>query len=302
MAAKYSIPELVEREKRCIEVPCVYDYASARAVELAGYRAMLLSGGEVGEILGGLSETEMCESELLFMASHICAASPLPMVVDCGCFTPDPPAVYRWSGKFVEAGAMALLIEDEEDVDREVFLKMVRAALKACEGSRCVVMARTNRPLETEEQIEYAVKLLNDAMDLGAYMSMACSQNNFEIAKTIGGRVKGLKMYPDQNSVNGVPEVVNEEIYPYGYAMISYHFTLKVAMANMIEYGKKNLAAGNNIPSNELRLPNGYTGASALSLFDYQKKYDQQAEYTGEHRIFKIPGENGRILSTDNMQ
>lgn len=302
MSAAYSIPELVEREKRCIEVPCVYDYASARAVELAGYKAMLLSGGEVGEILGGLSEAEMSESEFLFMASHICAASPLPMVIDCGCFTPDAPAVFRWSKKFVEAGAMALLIEDEDDVGKEDFLKMIRAALKACEGSRCVVMARTNRPLETPEQVDYAVDVLNAAMDLGAYMSMACRQNNEEIAKIIGERVKGLKMYPDQNSVDGVPEVVNEEIYPYGYAMISYHYTLKVAMANMIEYGKKNLAAGNNIPSNELRLPNGYTGASALSLFDYQKKYDEQAEYTGERRIFRIPGENSKILSSDGIE
>lgn len=302
MSAAYSIPELIEREKRCIEVPCVYDYASARAVELAGYKAMLLSGGEVGEILGGLSEAEMSESEFLFMASHICAASPLPMVIDCGCFTPDAPAVFRWSKKFADAGAMALLIEDEDDVGKEDFLKMIRAALKACEGTRCVVMARTNRPLETPEQIDYAVDVLNAAMDLGAYMSMACRQNNAEIAKIIGERVKGLKMYPDQNSVDGVPEVVNEEIYPYGYAMISYHYTLKVAMANMIEYGKKNLAAGNNVPSNELRLPNGYTGASALSLFDYQKKYDEQAEYTGERRIFRIPGENSKILSTDGMK
>ncbi len=302
MPAGYSIPELIEQEKRCIEVPCVYDYGSARAVELAGYKAMLLSGGEVGEILGGLSESEMCESELLFMASHICAASPLPLIIDCGCFTPDAPAVYRWSRKFMDAGAMALLIEDEEDVDRETFLKMIRAALKACEGSRCVVMARTNRPLDTQEEIDYAVDLLNTAMDLGAYMSMACSQNNAQIARVIGQRVKGLKMYPDQNSVDGIPEVVNEEIYPYGFAMISYHYTLKTAMANMIEYGRRNRAAGNNVPSNELRLPNGYTGASALSLFDYQKKYDEQAEYTGERRMFKIPGENGKILSTEGMK
>ena len=71
MSAKYSIPELVESENSCIMVPCVYDYSSARAVELAGFKAMLLSGGEVGESLGGLSEEEMNESDMLFVASHI---------------------------------------------------------------------------------------------------------------------------------------------------------------------------------------------------------------------------------------
>lgn len=298
MSAKYSIPELVESENSCIMVPCVYDYSSARAVELAGFKAMLLSGGEVGESLGGLSEEEMNESEMLFVASHICATSPLPMVIDCGCFNPDPPSVFRWSKKFVEAGAMALLIEDEDDVEREDFLKMVKAALKACEGSRCVVMARTNRQLDTPEQIDYAVDLLNSAMDLGAYMSMAVRLDNMDTTMEIGKRVKGLKMYPDQNSVNGIPQVVNEEIYPYGYQMISFHYAMKVAMAAMVEYGIKDLEAKNNVPSNEVRLINGYTGASALSLFDYQKKYDLQAEYTGVRKIFRIPGENATILSS----
>ena len=88
MSALKSIPELVEQENRCLMVPCVYDCASARAAELAGYQAILLSGGEVGEILGGISEDEMSEEELFFMASHICAFSPLPLIIDCGCFPP----------------------------------------------------------------------------------------------------------------------------------------------------------------------------------------------------------------------
>lgn len=297
MSAQKTFPELVEEEKYCIMVPCVYDYSSARAVELAGYKAMLLSGGEVGASLGGISEKEMNESEMLFVASHICDSSPLPLVIDCGCFNPDPPSVYRWSKKFANAGAMALLIEDEDKVGKEDFLKMVKAALKACEGTRCVVMARTNRDLNTPEQVDYVVDVLNAAMDLGAFMSMAVRQSNMEIAREIGQRVHGLKMYPDQNSINGVPQVVNEEIYPLGFAMISFHYALKVSMAAIVEYGMKDLAAGNTIPSNELRLMNGYTGTSALSLFDYQKKYDLQAEYTGVHKQFRIPGENTQILS-----
>ena len=44
-----SIPEIVESSNECVMVPCVYDCASARAAELAGYKAILLSGGEVGE-------------------------------------------------------------------------------------------------------------------------------------------------------------------------------------------------------------------------------------------------------------
>ena len=99
-------------------------------------------------------------------------------------------------------------------------------------------------------------------------------------------------MYPDQTIHDGKPEVVDEDIYKLGFAMISYHYTLKVAMAAIVEYGKKNLAAGNNKPATEeVRLYNGCYGCSAMPMFDYQGKYDKQETYTGEHRIARVPGQ-----------
>lgn len=294
MSAILSIPELCEQEKYCIHTPCIYDCASARACELAGYKALLLSGGEAGEVMGAIGENEMDSSELLFIAERIAEFSPLPLVIDCGCFKDDPAATYRWSKKFAQAGCMALLIEDERDIEKDTFLKMVKAAILACEGTRCVVIARSNRRLDTPEQIDYVVDVLNAAMDLGAYMTMACGLwglDAFEKAKIIGTRVKGPKMYPDQTIHSGVPEVVDEEIYKYGFTMISYHYTLKVAMAAIVEYGKKNLAAGNNKPATEeVTLYNGAQGCSAMPMFDYQGKFDKQEAYTGVHRVARIPG------------
>ena len=153
---RYTIPELLEKEKQCVMTPCVYDCSSARGVELAGYKAMLLSGGEVGESLGAIDEEEMTEDELLFVASHVCAYSPLPLVIDCGCFRPNPLSVLRWSKKFADAGAAALLIEDEDGVSAETFLKMIKAAIAGCGGTKCVVIARTNHDLITDGlRIEY---------------------------------------------------------------------------------------------------------------------------------------------------
>lgn len=291
MSAKHTIPEIVENETKCIMVPCVYDCASARAAELAGYQAILLSGGEVGEILGSITEEEMTEEELFFMASHICEFSPLPLIIDCGCFNPAPTSVHRWAKKFANAGAMALLIEDEDDIGEEDFLNMVKAALHGCKGTKCIVIARSNRRLTCEADIEYVARILNRAVDLGAYMTMACGLNTMEKACCIAKKVKGPKFYPDQNSHNGKAEVVNEEIFEMGYSMISFHYTLKVAMAAMIDYGIKDLAAGNNIPSNEVKFYNGMSGHSALPMFDYQGKFDREALYTGKRKIFKIPGE-----------
>lgn len=291
MSAIHSIPDLVESEKYCVMVPCVYDCASARAAEIAGYKAILLSGGEVGESLGAITEEEMTEEELFFVASHICEFSSLPLIIDCGCFNPAPTSVHRWAKKFAQAGAMALLIEDEDGISQTDFLNMVRSALHGIQGTRCIVIARTNRRLLTQEDIDYVVDTLNKAVDMGAYMTMACGLNSMEKAVKIADGVKGSKFYPDQNSHNGIVEVVNEEIYDIGYSMISFHYSMKVAMAAMIDYGMKDLEAGNNVPSNEVPFYNGRKGASALPMFDYQAKFDREAEYTGHRKLFHVPGE-----------
>ncbi len=292
MSAVLSIPELCERERYCIHTPCVYDCSSARACEIAGYKALLLSGGEVGESMGMIMENEMDASELAFYAERISEFSPLPLIVDCGAFKADAAATYRWSKRLAMTGTMGLLIEDEEDIGKDIFLQMVKAAVLAVEGTRCVVIARSNRSLRNEEEIDYVVDVLNSAMDAGAYMTMACGLNTSEKARIIGERVKGPKIYPDQTIHNGEPEVVDEEIYRLGYKMISYHYTMKVAMAAIVEFGKKNLSAGNNKPATEeVRLYNGKYGCSAMPMFDYQKKLDREEIYTGIHRIARVPGE-----------
>ena len=101
------------------------------------------ASAEVGEIFGALSEDEMDSSEVFFIAEKIAYFSPLPLVIDCGCFKADPSATYRWSYKFAHAGCMGLLIEDEDGIDKDTFLKMVKAAVLACTGTKCVVIARS---------------------------------------------------------------------------------------------------------------------------------------------------------------
>lgn len=281
MSAILSIPELLEQEQYCVMVPCVYDCASARAAEMAGYKAILLSGGEVGLVLGDLCEEETSEEEMFFVASHVCAFSTLPLVVDCGCFGIDPVNVHRWSRRFAEAGTMALLFEDGDCPDRESYLAMIRAAVHAVRGTRCIVICRSNRSLERAEDMDYVVDLMNESMDLGAYMSMACGLHSTEKAKEIARRVKGPKFYPDQDIHDGVPEVINEEIYDIGFVMVSFHYTLKVAMASMVEYGRKSLQAGNNRPAVDMTVEGEYPGCSARPFFEEHKqaRLSEQEEY-----------------------
>ena len=41
-----TLRQLMQESDRCIFAPCVYDCSSARAMEMAGYEALMFSSGE----------------------------------------------------------------------------------------------------------------------------------------------------------------------------------------------------------------------------------------------------------------
>lgn len=294
MSAKFTFKQLIEQENEVIMVPCIYDCGSALAAELSGAKATLLSGGELAESQLGALEPMLTTDEVVHAVERICAFSSLPMIVDVGAGYDTPLNAYRTTQRLVKAGAMALLLGNEKDQSWNEYEPILKATLKGTEGSDCIVIARHNGVLETEEELEDCIRRLTCSIELGAQGTMACGlcrmTRSKELARIVGERVPGWKIYPDQNSVNGVPDVVNKEIYAFGYRMISYHYMMKVALAAMWEYGLKNMREKNNVPSNELPFPNGVKGASALPVFNMQRLLDMEAEFTGVRREFRVPG------------
>lgn len=296
MSFKISIPELLKQENECIMVPCVYDCISARAVELSGYKAMLLSGGELAETSGGTWETMLNDEDLVRATERICYFSSLPMIIDTGCMNINTMSVYRTCQRLSNVGAAAILLEDEGmDMSRSHYIANVKACLDAIKGTDCILIARSNIKGETPEEIDEVVARLSEAVELGADMTMACMLNNLEKSKMIAERVPGDKIYPDLNTHDGKLDVVNSDIYPLGYKMASFHYTAKVAMAAMIDAGIKNLENKSNKYSNDIPFYNGVTGHSALPMFNIQEDlYDKEAEFTGVRKIFKVPGEKDK--------
>lgn len=294
MSAKYTIPELLKQENECVMVPCIYDCGSALAAELSGAKAVLLSGGELAESMLGCVEPMLTTDEVVLSVERICAFSSLPVVVDVGAGFDEPLNAYRTSQRMAKAGAMALLLGNERGQSWEDYEAILKATLKGVQGSDCIVIARRNGTIDTDEDLEECIQALTKSVELGAQGTMACglcrTTRSRELAKIIGERVPGWKFYPDQNSINGVPDVVNEEIYPDGYKMISYHYMMKVAVAAMWEYGLQNMKNKNNVASNEAPFPNGIKGASALPVFNMQRLFDIEAEFTGVRREFRVPG------------
>ena len=52
--AKITMRKMLSESNSCLIAPCVYDCASARAVEMVGFKAMMLSGGELSLAMNGV--------------------------------------------------------------------------------------------------------------------------------------------------------------------------------------------------------------------------------------------------------
>ena len=115
--AKKSLRELLQTAKACVVAPCVYDCASARAVEMVGFPAMMLSGGEVSIAMNGVLDygfTNLTDVE--WITSRISQTSPLPLAADIENGYGGPLAVYRACKRMARAGATALQLEDSGDM------------------------------------------------------------------------------------------------------------------------------------------------------------------------------------------
>lgn len=299
MKPRATLKELMS--KGCVLAPCVYDCASARAVELSGFEAMMFSSGELAEATLGAPDMGLLSiDEIVWAVSRICAVSPLPMAVDIEGGFGGPISVFRNVERLVKAGAMAIQLEDEAPglegglLPRKDYYAKVKAALAAMEGSDCVLIARTNADPKTE--LDEGIERCLGSLECGAHITTVVRLDNLKDATEVARRVPGWKMYPDNNSKNGIPEITMEEVYPLGYNLVTMHYVLKAAMSGMLEAGKHNFANKNNVWSNDNMVQNGVGGASALPYFDPQSWMELEGRFTGITRKFKHPA----LMDTEN--
>ncbi|EEG52182.1 isocitrate lyase/phosphoenolpyruvate mutase family protein [Enterocloster asparagiformis] len=109
-----SFRQLIEENDRCLMVPCVYDCASARAVEIVGFESMMLSGGELSMAMNGIIEHDTSNfAECEWMAGRIARSSNIPLAVDIGDgWAKSPIAIYRECKRLAAIGVTAIQMED----------------------------------------------------------------------------------------------------------------------------------------------------------------------------------------------
>jgi 2-methylisocitrate lyase-like PEP mutase family enzyme len=293
---KINLRELLAQSEKCIVAPCVYDCASARTVEMVGFRAMMLSGGELSLAMNGVVDYGFSNlTDIEWMTSRISQTSSLPLAVDIEDGFGGPLAVYRTCKRMARAGAQALQLEDSGDMEeptsllpRERYYAKIKAAVAALKGTDCLLIARTNADPAT--RLDEGCERCRQAVNLGADMTTVVKLNSLEDAKYVSVKVPGWKMYPDVKGKNGVPEVTADEIYTLGFNFMTMHYLLKAAMDGMLEHGKHNFIQQGNLYTCDKKDATGISGDSATPLFAPQAYMNLEAEFTGEKKKYTIVG------------
>jgi 2-methylisocitrate lyase-like PEP mutase family enzyme len=294
--ANKSLLQLLERADHTIVAPCVYDCASARAVELVGFEAMMLSGGEVSIAMNGVIDYGFSNlTDIEWITSRISQTSAIPLAADIEDGFGGPLAVYRSAKRLAMAGAKALQLEDASDMEestgllpREKYYEKVRAAVAALEGTDCFLLARTNADPET--QMDEGCERMAKAIELGAKMSTVVKISTLDHAKYVSSKVPGWKMFPDVRDIDGKPGVTVEDLWPLGFNFLTMHYTLKAAMDGMLEHGLHNVKQQGCHYTCQKVDATGIMGMSATPLFDPQSYMELENRFTGAGKEYTIVG------------
>jgi 2-methylisocitrate lyase-like PEP mutase family enzyme len=281
-----TLRQLMQESDRCIFAPCVYDCSSARAMEMAGYEALMFSSGEYSLAGSGVVDYGFSGlSDLEWMVGRITATCSLPLAVDIEDGFGGPLAVYRSAKRLSRAGAAAIQLEDSADMEestkllpREKYLAKVRAALDALEGTDCLLIARSNADPFDPEEMKEGCERLQEAIEIGKaqgqyVLAMMIRVTDLALAKEMAKIVTGPKIFADVRAEKGEdghyhPAVTMEQLTELGFCMCSTHYTLKAAMEGMLEHGLRNFAYQSVAYTFENAPATGIESFSASGMFD----------------------------------
>jgi methylisocitrate lyase len=298
MPSKITLREILMNSDKCFLVPCVYDCASARAVEMCGFPVMLLSGGEVSIAMNGVIDYGFTSlTDLEWMVSRISQTASIPLIADIEDGFGGPLAVYRAAKRLANAGAAAIQLEDAGDMEnstrllpRDQYYAKIRAAVEAVRGTQCLLICRTNADPDIPEEFEEGCVRMRESMEMGADMAMIVKVGTYDQAKFMAARVPGWKIFADVRADNGVPTVTMEQLTDLGFICASTHYTLKAAMEGMLEHGLANYRDQSVAYTFTHAPATGIPSYSATPLFDPQGYMELEASFTRQSKEYTIVG------------
>ncbi|MHB1856269.1 MAG: isocitrate lyase/PEP mutase family protein [Acidobacteriaceae bacterium] len=185
-----------------IVAPGAFDCLSAKAVELAGFSAIYMTGMGTSASRLGLPDYGLATmSEMVANASAMAATVKIPVIADADTGYGNELNMARTVHEYERHGAAGIHIEDQvfpkkcghldkkQVIPRDEFVSKIRAAVSARLDPDFIIIARTdcNAVMGFEEAIARA----NAALTVGADLALVEAPESMEQMEQIPQRVQG---------------------------------------------------------------------------------------------------------------
>ena len=277
-------------ENRCHRVPCTWDALSAKMIGEAGFPFTFMSGfavsaARLGEPdLGLISYAEMADQ-----VRNICSATAIPVIADGDTGYGNALNVERTVKGYAQAGAAAIMIEDQVApkrcghtkgklvVDRTEAVDRIKAAVFAREavrqgGGDILILARTDArgTHDLNEALWRAAAFKAAGADI---LFVEAPQSEAEMAR-ITREVPGIHM---ANMVEGgkTPIPSMETLASLGFRLAIFPLTLLSAAMRAVQASLADMKAGRH-PEERLI---GFDQIKTIAGFDAY--YQSEQRYAG---------------------
>lgn len=151
-------------------------------------------------------------------------------------------------------------------IEKKNYMEKIKAAVKACEGTDCIVIARTE--CYDTYGFDEVVDHIKCARELGAEMWTVClGMWSEEEGRMFSEALGGWKMWPDIISYDHKPNVSLEAMKEMEFQFITCHIAEKAAMYGMQKFGEEILKNKNTKAIDEAIIE-GLSKAEADAVLD----------------------------------
>ena len=240
-------------QKGIIVMPGCYDALSAKLIEREGLDVGFMSGFCVSSTKLGMPDTGLISfSEMAEAVRNICNVTSIPIIFDGDTGYGNAVNVYRTVRGFADAGAAAVMIEDQkwpkkcghtkgkDVVDVEEANSRIKAAVDASKMNNkdILIMARTDA-IATRGLSE-AIKRMQTFSELGADILFVEAIKSKEDMKTV------IKEIPGHHMINLIedgetPLLEMNELEDIGFKIAVFPLTLMSSSVKIMQQSLKNM-------------------------------------------------------------
>jgi 2-methylisocitrate lyase-like PEP mutase family enzyme len=209
-----------------VVAPGAYDGLTARLVARHGFPAVYMTGAGTSVAHGYPDYGLLTMTEMVENAARMTAAAGIPVIADADTGYGNELNVVRTVQAYARAGVAALHIEDQtfpkrcghlagkEIVDRDAWLRKIRAAAESRPNAELLIIARTDA--RAVAGLDEAVDRVNAALAIGADIAFVEAPQTVEEIAAVPAAVRGPCLF---NVVPGgqSPAVSVPDLERWGY-------------------------------------------------------------------------------------